>query len=103
MEVWKFVAGCLEVCRVTFKPTKSLKKNFCKRFESMLKEKYEALNDRTFQAIVRCRPLGSGSTVGWVVVYGHIKLIAVYEMMKEIIIYEFLLNCGYGIRLEEFL
>jgi transcription elongation factor S-II len=34
------------------------------RFENMLKEKYDALNDRTFQAIVRCRRCGSHE-VGW--------------------------------------
>ena len=31
-----------------------------KRFQNMLQEKYEALNDRTFEAIVRCRRCGSG-------------------------------------------
>lgn len=34
------------------------------RFEQMLQEKYDALNDRTFQAIVRCRRCGS-SEVTW--------------------------------------
>jgi transcription elongation factor S-II len=29
------------------------------RFESMLQEKYDALNDQTFEAIVRCRKCGS--------------------------------------------
>lgn len=34
------------------------------RFEQMLQEKYDALNDRNFQAIVRCRRCGS-SEVAW--------------------------------------
>jgi transcription elongation factor S-II len=34
------------------------------RFQRMLEEKYEALNDRQFQAIVRCRRCGSGE-VTW--------------------------------------
>ena len=29
------------------------------RFDAMLKEKYEALNDRTYEAIVRCRRCGN--------------------------------------------
>ena len=35
-----------------------------KRFEGMLQEKYDALNDRQFQAIVRCRRCGS-QDVSW--------------------------------------
>ena len=34
------------------------------RFDEMLKEKYEALNDRTFEAIVRCRRCGN-TDVTW--------------------------------------
>ena len=34
------------------------------RFEQMLHEKYEALNDRDYQAIVRCRRCGS-QEVSW--------------------------------------
>lgn len=34
------------------------------RFEQMLQEKYDALNDRQFQAIVRCRRCGSHE-VSW--------------------------------------
>lgn len=34
------------------------------RFEQMLQEKYDALNDRTFEAIVRCRRCGSHE-VSW--------------------------------------
>ena len=34
------------------------------RFEAMLQEKYEALDDRTFEAIVRCRRCGSAE-VSW--------------------------------------
>ena len=34
------------------------------RFEQMLQEKYDALNDRQFQAIVRCRRCGS-QEVSW--------------------------------------
>jgi DNA-directed RNA polymerase subunit M/transcription elongation factor TFIIS len=34
------------------------------RFERMLEEKYEALNDQKFQAIVRCRRCGS-EDVSW--------------------------------------
>ena len=34
------------------------------RFEQMLQEKYDALNDRQFQAIVRCRRCGS-TEVSW--------------------------------------
>ena len=34
------------------------------RFEQMLQEKYDALNDRSFQAIVRCRRCGS-EEVSW--------------------------------------
>ena len=34
------------------------------RFEAMLKEKYEALNDQQFRAIVRCRRCGS-TEVTW--------------------------------------
>ena len=30
------------------------------RFQNMLQEKYEALNDKTFETIVRCRRCGSG-------------------------------------------
>ena len=33
------------------------------RFEQMLQEKYEALNDASFQAIVRCRKCGSTEIV----------------------------------------
>lgn len=33
------------------------------RFSAMLQEKYEALNDRTFAAIVRCRRCGSEEVV----------------------------------------
>lgn len=35
-----------------------------KRFEEMLQEKYDALNDKTFTAIVRCRRCGS-EEVSW--------------------------------------
>ena len=35
-----------------------------RRFERMLEEKYEALNDATFQSIVRCRRCGS-EEVSW--------------------------------------
>ena len=34
------------------------------RFHNMLQEKYESLNDRTYEAIVRCRRCGS-SDVSW--------------------------------------
>lgn len=34
------------------------------RFEQMLQEKYDTLNDRTFEAIVRCRRCGS-QEVSW--------------------------------------
>lgn len=34
------------------------------RFENMLQEKYEALDDRTYEAIVRCRRCGS-SEISW--------------------------------------
>ena len=35
-----------------------------KRFENMLEEKYEALNDLTYEALVRCRRCGS-SEISW--------------------------------------